>query len=84
MKEGNHPCPHWGKTLCDTEKVLLVYLGKGYQPKEIASLLGIHPQTVKNRMATIREKLDAHTTIEAVYAHFVEGKGVRCLRGYDV
>lgn len=63
------------RPLNQCEKALLLFLGKGYIQQEIADYLGISLQTVKNRLETIREKLGTHTTINAVYLHFVDGKG---------
>jgi len=74
-REGYHLADCRERPLCETEKVLLLYVAQGYRPREIAQILYVHPHTVKNRLSTIREKLEAKSTIHAVYRFFVEATG---------
>lgn len=52
---------------------ILKLMAQGMRAKEIALVLGITEQTVKNHCAVIREKLKAKSMAHAVYLVFCTG-----------
>lgn len=63
----------WGKgveayvsPLTPRETEILAYIAKGYLNKQIASMLSISEQTIKNHVTSILRKLDANARTQAV------------------
>ena len=63
----------WGKgveafvsPLTPRETEILTYIGKGYLNKQIATMLSISEQTIKNHITSILRKLDANARTQAV------------------
>ena len=52
--------------LTSREQEILANLAKGYSSKEIANVLGISSETVRNHMRNIYEKLHVHSRTEAL------------------
>jgi len=50
----------------DKQKIVMRYMCDGYSRKEIASMMNISPDGVKNHMKLIYKKLDVYTAVEAV------------------
>jgi len=53
-------------TLGSRELETLRLMSSGYVYREVAEVMGISPQTVKNCLAVVRGKLNARTTAHAV------------------
>jgi DNA-binding NarL/FixJ family response regulator len=52
--------------LTPRETQILNYMAKGYLNKQIASMLDISEQTIKNHVTSILRKLDANARTQAV------------------
>ena len=55
-----------GESLTKRETEILTYLAKGYSTREIAKQLSISPNTVRNHIQNIFQKLQVRTRLEAV------------------
>jgi len=53
-------------TLGSKELETLRLMSLGYLYHEVAKVMGVRPQTVKNCLAVVRKKLNARTTAHAV------------------
>lgn len=62
---GTRPSPPGGN-LTPRESVVLQLIGAGHSNRQVADELGISPHTVRNHVAHVLEKLDAHSRLEAV------------------
>ena len=51
-------------SLTDRERQIVILLGQGFAPKQIARLLGLRPATVRQRVHRAREKAGCTTVIE--------------------
>lgn len=70
----------WGKEvetlaspLTPRETQVLNYMAQGYLNKQIASILGISEQTIKNHVTSILRKLDANVRTQAVVTALKKG-----------
>ena len=63
---GPQSIPDWYYQLTHREKEILILVQKGYSNDEIAEKVLLSPQTVKNYLSTIYEKLDVKNRFQAM------------------
>jgi two-component system response regulator DegU len=59
--------------LTQRETEILNYIAKGYLNKQIANIVGISEQTIKNRVTSVLRKLNANARTEAVVVGIKKG-----------
>lgn len=50
--------------LTPREREIVILLGEGLAPKEIAARLGVKPGTVRNQLLIARDKIGCTTTVQ--------------------
>jgi DNA-binding NarL/FixJ family response regulator len=63
-RDEDHPV--LARSLTDREEVVLRLLAAGLSNGQIAERLGLRPQTVKNHVRRVFEKLDVHSRLELI------------------
>jgi DNA-binding CsgD family transcriptional regulator len=58
--------PHREKTLTSRQLEILRYVARGYTDKQIAEVMGLSAQSVRNQLHTIYAKLNVHKRKHAV------------------